>query len=476
MPKAIPPRVTVEDVKILEERNRLALQERGTDLDSRIEKFQAAVAAFEMVALKYELLEGRLSQALLPRLTKDGLNGSATSRLIRRLIADKRGFFRTPPNFRARLSTRDALAIGMDASVFLPGLPGGGGSPIPPSDWANWPYDMTGWYGFVSPGPPNVLSPGGFGDWVWDAPSQPWGHDIPLDGSYPNGNYGNYDVDLSSPASTPIDWVRLQAALDAGHGVEVGQWRRGHSAALNPGAADGQVETVWYNFGEDSSLPIPPPWIGDTEPGEPGKVRVLPYVLDPFEQHPLRVDERSYADPQQPSKRRDEHYAIWVDQRVGHAPVLAGGAPDAHAPDRGTKERKFLANIRHDSLVGVLVNQVTEGLGALDALFDAMPDAGKPGFYKLHRRGRARRDGFRDGYMFDNEIWVRRKDANPQEKFQFIYDNYQRLDVKQALINLAKNQVEDAVIGGITRRVQKAARPWLRQSRRPVGFGTGPAM
>lgn len=132
-------------------------------------------------------------------------------------------------------------------------------------------------------------------------------------------------------------------------------------------------------------------------------------------------------------------------------------------PAAGTKERKVIANVAARSLVGLAANFLTEGADAIEAIHDALPPEAKSGWYHLHGKG---------GKMY----WKKRRKVSPQVMLRDLYRHWDKVDVSDALKNLAKNEVEDRLIGKAGRAQQKASQGWLQQLGRPVGLGTGPAI
>lgn len=118
--------------------------------------------------------------------------------------------------------------------------------------------------------------------------------------------------------------------------------------------------------------------------------------------------------------------------------------PRFQRPRRGEKERKMVAAIHQRSLLGLLINGVTEGLDALYAVWDALPDRCKEGWRK----------------------------PPPQIAAAQIYSCFEHLDLNQAAWNLLEEQFEDAVIGTLG-QAQGRANAGLPFS---FGVGVGPAL
>jgi len=128
-------------------------------------------------------------------------------------------------------------------------------------------------------------------------------------------------------------------------------------------------------------------------------------------------------------------------------------------PTKGEKERKTIATPKAASYVAKVVSAVTESLDVVNAAYDALPE-------KLRKQLYARSQHGKDS---NNPV-------SAKNKIKAVYTHWDDVDVKEFLTNLAKNEVEDRLIGGINQRIAKNNRPWYNQSRRPVGWSTGPAL
>lgn len=131
-----------------------------------------------------------------------------------------------------------------------------------------------------------------------------------------------------------------------------------------------------------------------------------------------------------------------------------GSAVNLHTVSRtpvktGTKERKTY--IKAPAVVASAMNAVTETEDFVDAFWDALPD-------RVKNREMARRHGKKP--KFQDKAWQ-------------VWRYWHEVDLSQAMINLALNEVQDRVIG----RMSRAANQNIgRYSRRPVGRTFGPAL
>jgi hypothetical protein len=139
-------------------------------------------------------------------------------------------------------------------------------------------------------------------------------------------------------------------------------------------------------------------------------------------------------------------------------------------------ERKTIANIHAASTVARVINGITEGGDVIDALYDALPDSiTKPSFNSEKQR---RWYGANRSKMTEAErkaFWRKNRDTLP-EKLEKVIDHYGEINIVDAIENIAKNQIEDRAIGGLSKAARKSNEGWYGKFRRPVGLTTGPAL
>lgn len=118
-------------------------------------------------------------------------------------------------------------------------------------------------------------------------------------------------------------------------------------------------------------------------------------------------------------------------------------------PPRGVKERKVLARV--GGLAGAALSGATEFRDFVGSFWDALPkDIRKEYWQKYAPKGKP-------GVIPEVPILL---------KLEGLYRHYDKIDMKEAFINLAKNQMEDALIGGMSRRTIEELRkagwkqPW----------------
>lgn len=144
------------------------------------------------------------------------------------------------------------------------------------------------------------------------------------------------------------------------------------------------------------------------------------------------------------------------------APNGAGSVIGNHNyEDNGKEQKKSMP-----ASVAKVIGKIAEGTeydDAISAFWDTLPDSKKTGYYKIHKKG-------------GKEIWVKRREPTPQQKTKDVYRHWADVDIKESFVNLAKNQVEDLLIGLANKAVAKQAKRWYNESGRPVGFSTGPAL
>lgn len=154
-------------------------------------------------------------------------------------------------------------------------------------------------------------------------------------------------------------------------------------------------------------------------------------------------------------------------------PVSAGRPPAparppvnhwSKPPGRSSKERKWhIMNSRLVRVVWGAFGSATEASDLIDALWDALPKSAKSGYYRLHGKG---------GKVF----WKWRHKVDMKTKARDLWRNYDKLDLSEAIKNIAFDQLQDAAIGKLGKTAQEKARPVLEMLGRPVGFGFGPAL
>lgn len=213
------------------------------------------------------------------------------------------------------------------------------------------------------------------------------------------------------------------------------------------------------------TLPRPPVFLPAVDAPLPGlfpealpiQKPVSPPLSIPYPLLPLRRDspwpqgrQTSNGDPQTRAPRP----RLTTDPLAGPAVQTDGGAlrpapPHAFVPPRrGDKERKSdpgrAANAVKGFIDGVL-GPATEAADVIGAIHDALPKK------------------------------VQCRKCTPQGQLKAIYDNFDKLDIPQAIINVALNQAQDAAIGYIGKGV-KAGSKNRPGGLRPIGFSTGPGL
>lgn len=132
-------------------------------------------------------------------------------------------------------------------------------------------------------------------------------------------------------------------------------------------------------------------------------------------------------------------------------------------PPPRTRQKKVRGLIPAGSWVARGLNGLTEGLDALYAIYDALPDecresrigaggrSGKVGGVGISPVGRRKP---KDRFTAAKNVTI--KKPPPLEAFQRIAQCLDKLDVSQALWNLALNEIEDFIIGRIAGKAGKA--------------------
>ena len=149
-----------------------------------------------------------------------------------------------------------------------------------------------------------------------------------------------------------------------------------------------------------------------------------------------------------------------------------GPAPLAHAstkPPAGEKHAKFqAASVAVFRQVGAIFGTVTEVADFTDALWDALPPSAKSGYIQVRSYNRATKKW--------GKRWKKIHNVSMQRKQIDLFQHADQLDILAAAKNVAVNQLQDALIGKFGSKQQEAAKEYLNQIGRPVGFGTGPAL
>lgn len=144
-----------------------------------------------------------------------------------------------------------------------------------------------------------------------------------------------------------------------------------------------------------------------------------------------------------------------------------GPAPAHHVsrPRRSNeKEKKTTArSVRAYRIVTAALGLTTESLDLISAVWDALPPQYKSGYYRLHKRG---------GQTF----YVKRWHAKPQQMLDDIWQHFEHVDAVEAVDNIAKNQIEDFVIGKASSKTDRAVSDSGMLGTRPFGLGIGPAL
>lgn len=137
-------------------------------------------------------------------------------------------------------------------------------------------------------------------------------------------------------------------------------------------------------------------------------------------------------------------------------------SPPTHAwqpPGPGVKERKARAANSTVAAIFAGISAVTETRDAINAVYDALP--------------KSVRNKAWGKYAPKGQVGVI-PEVPTAIKAALIYRHADKLDVKQAIINLALNHVEDSVIGSLSQGAQRNLN--AAGYHRPVGIGAGPAI
>lgn len=164
--------------------------------------------------------------------------------------------------------------------------------------------------------------------------------------------------------------------------------------------------------------------------------------------------------------------------QLGHAPVVTIGTHPLAPPGPKTKERKVIAHKMLMGIVSYAMNQITEAEDAIEALWKTLPKKSQSTsveqwyFDKKTRTMKSywRTRRYKKGLQF---IYAK---PNLNEMWADVYNHWGEVNVHDSIENLAKNQIEDLLIGSAVSRTNKNLRKWYDRSGRPVGLFTGPAL
>jgi len=169
--------------------------------------------------------------------------------------------------------------------------------------------------------------------------------------------------------------------------------------------------------------------------------------------------------------------------------------PERRARPTRERERKTTAV---PEIVNAIAGATTEGLDLINAIYGAIPPEHRP-FTRWNPDSRnpnnqpsMPRRRIRDwvtgevasvGMPHETELrngdrgyWTEEYSPTPHEKLKFIWKNMDRVDWGQAVENIARNAVEDRLIGSASRATTSNSRGYYNAANRPVGFFTGPAI
>lgn len=221
-------------------------------------------------------------------------------------------------------------------------------------------------------------------------------------------------------------------------------------AKVGTGAVDLRIPYEWpnvYPYAPPQPVPAVMPWLDPLAqpvnapqpapqpmPWPIGPARSPNPMRDPWEQR--QVGPGRVVRPRAPNDRIVIEPGKGV--RVDSPPYRPG------PPPRGTKERKFIANLDGRSLIGRIVNFASESADWIDAFYDALP---------ANRRGV----------------------VGAFDKARAVIDDFDEIDLGKAFQNVVENEVEDRIFGAFGKVGGKASRRLGEWSGRPVGIDTGGA-
>jgi len=299
--------------------------------------------------------------------------------------------------------------------------------------------------------------------------------------------------------------------LVAGTGIVV-EWAS-ITNDFQTGFQNSMLGTVWKYWPDEGMTPAEElPWVGPTKPGEGTETRVIPFQVEEFvvgwgtaTDTGYDVVETTEDLHRQASKRTSSNTVVAV--------VGPQATPQPRARSRGrytvhdnsltrtrTKERKFIANVRARSILGIVAGAVTETVDGLTAVWKALPPQYRTGMKYVRATNVATYEVMtltgwewrtKDQMGADVLFWSGRKDSvynikgyrwrqnyypKPQEMASDLWKHWDKVDVSEAVWNLASNEIEDRAYAKMSPSNTAGGRDWLIKTGRPVGFETGLAM
>lgn len=244
-----------------------------------------------------------------------------------------------------------------------------------------------------------------------------------------------------------------------------------------------------------AELPFLDPWYQPI--GRPGVFpRPMPYRYLPSRQpNPTRLPHRvvgpgGRSETHLPPVPKERPVVYQPDTRTHIERIPPGGTITYTPPKRGTKEVKFIANVPARSVLGRIINEVTEGNDMVECMFKGLPEKvqKKAWTKELVAKARANPKQGRKGST----------KPTPQRMFATLFDNVAELSKQQTrsvevagqkisytgtgweflVFECLKNQAEDFAFGKAGKAQAKATHKLGQKglTKRPVGPMTGPAM
>lgn len=154
--------------------------------------------------------------------------------------------------------------------------------------------------------------------------------------------------------------------------------------------------------------------------------------------------------------------------RVNDIAITSRGPAPVHHVSRvrrsNEKEKKTIArSMRAYRIVAGALGLTTESSDFITAVWEALPGKYKSGFYRLHKKG-------------GGTFYVKRWHPKPQQMLQDLWKHFDEVDAVQAVDNIAKNHIEDYVIGKSSSKTDRAVSDSGMLGTRPFGLGIGPAL
>lgn len=237
--------------------------------------------------------------------------------------------------------------------------------------------------------------------------------------------------DVGNPWASVEDWART---VSIGKTTTFGTSPRGQAQQTFSRPEQGSFDLPQYQPARPPAiLPpvVPETWPSTADPalappfmGQPFSAPV-PYHLNPIWRAPNRVVSNGTDNP--PLGTVPNDWSVSIDVSRNPLPHSAPKTHELRPPRDNEKEGKVKASALAVYALKA-VNHVTEGIDFVNALYDALPTEYRPKFKDTN-------------YELLN--------VTPEKKAKAIFQNFDKINLAEALQNLISNEFEDRLIGEV---------------------------